>query len=60
MQAHDSRCLNHSGLDERVSRSEDDIKVLYGRTNAMIAWVIGGMASMIGLFAVNVFDLIFK
>ena len=50
-----SPCSEHSGVCERMKAAEQNIEKLFKGIDAMKAWVIGGMTSMIisGMFFIG-------
>jgi len=57
---HCEKCHEHSGIEGRMKRAEDDIQAIWARINHMIGWVVAGMGSMIAYFMVLAGDKIFE
>jgi len=56
-----SKCQAHSGFDERIKKTEDNVSKLWNKWDSMQKWVIGAMVtailtcmSVIGMFIFRV------
>lgn len=55
-----TECNEHSGLDERVKRDEEDIQRLWKAIDVIRGWVVAGMGSMVVYFLVIAGDKVFE
>ena len=52
-------CPEHSGVESDLDHDKESIKEIWKAINAMRAWVVAGMGSMVAYFLVIAGDKIF-